>query len=424
MILSPLYIDPGTGSMLFSIIIGLATTAVFGFRALLIKLKSVLGRGKQERLDKSHRGIVIYTDSKRYWNVFCPICHEFERREIPLTYYTQSADDPALAEDFKYVHAEFIGEGNKGIARMNFLNADICLSTTPDLDVLQWKRSRYVKCYVHIPHTADELLGYHLFGLDFYDAVLLTGKFQEQYIRSLEKMRGTAEKELSVVGCTYLDVMKSRLLACRPPAELSNGSVTVLLAPSWGKDAILSKYGERIIEALLATGFTIIIRPHPQSLSSEKNIIEPLQKKYLDSENLHWNYDNDNFNVLNTCSIMITDFSGIILDYALVFGKPLIYADTVLDLSPYDACWFDEPVWRLKILPEIGLKLNEADFPRMKQIIERSLSDETFKKNRERISDEAWQNKGKAAEVVVDYLIGKSAKIVAADSIGNSRLDA
>ena len=60
-----LYIDPGTGSMLFSIFIGLTTTVVFGIRALSIKLKSIMGRGKQTELDKSHQSIVIYSDSKR-----------------------------------------------------------------------------------------------------------------------------------------------------------------------------------------------------------------------------------------------------------------------------------------------------------------------------------------------------------------------
>ena len=104
-----LYIDPGTGSMLFSLFIGLATTAVFGLRALIIKVKSIIGRGKQTELDKSHLGIVIYSDSKRYWNVFSPIVHEFENRKIPLVYYTQSSDDPALSEKFQFVKTEFSG---------------------------------------------------------------------------------------------------------------------------------------------------------------------------------------------------------------------------------------------------------------------------------------------------------------------------
>ena len=45
------YIDPGTGSMLFSLFIGLITTGVFGLRALIIKIHSVVGRGKKEEQD-------------------------------------------------------------------------------------------------------------------------------------------------------------------------------------------------------------------------------------------------------------------------------------------------------------------------------------------------------------------------------------
>ena len=33
------YIDPGTGSMLFTILIGLISAAVYGFRVLIIKLR-------------------------------------------------------------------------------------------------------------------------------------------------------------------------------------------------------------------------------------------------------------------------------------------------------------------------------------------------------------------------------------------------
>ena len=34
-----LYIDPGTGSMLFSLVIGLVATLTFGLRALFIKIR-------------------------------------------------------------------------------------------------------------------------------------------------------------------------------------------------------------------------------------------------------------------------------------------------------------------------------------------------------------------------------------------------
>ena len=193
----PLYIDPGTGSMLFSLFIGIAAAASFGLRALFLKIKFIFSAKQSLKADNNNSSYpppydtqnstpyVIFSDHKRYWNVFKPICDEFERRQIPLVYYTASPDDPALSAGYQFVRAEFIGEGNKPYAKLNMLRADILLATTPGLDVYQWKRSKGVKYYVHIPHTVDDLAGYRMFGLDFYDAVLVSGENQKSLIKKI-----------------------------------------------------------------------------------------------------------------------------------------------------------------------------------------------------------------------------------------------
>lgn len=114
-----LYIDPGTGSMLFSLAIGIVTTLVFATRAAVVKIRFLLSGGKTAKISENKIPYLIYSDHKRYWNVFKPVCDEFERHKIPLVYYTQSADDPALSEKYEFVKAEFIGEGNRGLVRMN-----------------------------------------------------------------------------------------------------------------------------------------------------------------------------------------------------------------------------------------------------------------------------------------------------------------
>lgn len=401
-----LYIDPGTGSMLFSLFIGLATTAVFGIRALSIKLKAIVGRGKQTELDKSHLGIMIYSDSKRYWNVFGPIAHEFENRKIPLTYFTQSSDDPALSEKFEYVKTEFIGEGNKGFAKMNFLNADICLSTTPGLDVLQWKRSKLCKYYVHIPHMLSDMTGYRMFGLDYYDAVLCTGDYQKNDIQKLEEIRGTEKKEFVTVGYPPMDEMKKRLDSVQKSSS-ENGIKTVLVAPSWGKSGILSKYGEKFLEALKSTGYKVVVRPHPQSLSAEKDMIDRLMKKFPDSENFEWNFDNDNFNCMNNASILISDFSGIIFEFTLLFDKPVIYADTNFDKAPYDASWIDGEMWQFKTLPLLGEKLSEEKISNIKDVIDETIANDKYAEGRKIAREQAWQNPGDSVNKIVDYLVEK-----------------
>lgn len=412
-----LYIDPGTGSMLFSILIALATTAVFGARVVWMKLHFVLTRGKKEKADARNRGIVIYTDDKRYWNVFGPVCREADKRSVPLVYMTQSEDDPALKEHFDNIKTEFISEGNKGIAKMNFLVADIVLSTTPNLDVYQWKRSREVKWYVHVPHAIPDMLTYRMFALDFYDTVLLTGDFQGTYIRRAEKMRGEAEHELVTVGYPPLDEQAQRLKLL-PPVDNKDG-VTVLFAPSWGKSGMLSRHGAQLIQNLISTGYHIVVRPHPQTVKTEQDILEPLIKKFPSSDALEWNYDNDNFECMRHSDILVGDFSGIMFEYAVMLDKPVIYAKTAFDSGIYDAAWFEgEEIWRFSALRKIGTEFHAEDIPHIKDVIDRTIKNETLRIGRQEVRDETWTHRGQAAVNIVDYLVKKQKELLVGGATG------
>lgn len=403
-----LYIDPGTGSMLFSILIGLAAAAVFGAKALFLKLKFLFSGGKSDAKNSSQKiPYVIYSDHKRYWNVFKPICDEFEKRKIPLVFYTSSEDDPALTCKYEYVKTEFIGSGNKAFAKLNFLNAGILLSTTPGLDVYQWKRSKNTAWYVHIPHSIDDVPAtYRMFGTDYYDAFLTSGNHQEKVIRKLESLRNLKSKEVVCTGSTYLDSMKQRKESL--PEIPKNKKPVVLVAPSWGINGILSKFGSRFIDALVKTEYEIIIRPHPQSVNSEKQMLDDLKNKY---PKITWNFDNDNFDVLNKADIMISDFSGVIYDYTLIFNKPLIYADTEFDTLPYDADWLDEKIWSLRVLPKIGIMLQEKDFDNLKNVINSALNSSALEQGRKEIAEEAWKHTGESAMRVADYMISKKEEL-------------
>lgn len=395
-----LYIDPGTGSMLFTILIGVISAGIYGIRGFFMKLKYAASN-KDIKQNDDVIPYVIFSDSKRYWNIFKLICDEFEKRELPLTYYTMSKDDPALSCDYKYVNREYIGEGNVAFAKMNFLKADVVLSTTPGLDVYQWKRSKHVKYYVHIPHSIDDLTGYRMFGLDYYDAVLLSGNHISDEIRRLEKLRNLKAKDIKIAGLTYFDELDEKI---RNNPRKDNEKPVILLAPSWGPSSILNRYGSKAIDALLSTGYKIVVRPHPQSKTSEKEMLDTFMKKYPD---LEWNFDNDNFDILNRADLLISDFSGVIFDFALVFGKPIIYADTSFDKSPYDAWWLDEEMWKFKVLPNLGKQLKEEDLNNIKPLLDECLTSIAIKENIEKVKDECWECRGNSAVNIVDYMIKK-----------------
>lgn len=404
-----LYIDPGTGSMLFTILIGIIGAGIYSLRMLWIRLRFRLSGGKAE-VGTQKLPFVIFSDDKRYWTIFEPICREMDRRGKDVVYLTASEDDPALNAAYPHVKAEFLGSGNKAFARLNFLNASILLSTTPGLDVYQWKRSKDVSFYVHIPHAASDLTMYRMFGIDYYDAVLLSGEYQVQQVRSLEKLRGLPEKELVKVGIPYMDEMAARLQRVGPaPAHPR----TVLLAPSWGKSAMFHVYGGKIIEVLLKTGYHIIVRPHPQSFKSEIEMLEKLMLEYPASDQLEWNRDTDNFEVLRRSDILISDFSGVSFDFTLIFDKPVIYTDPKFDVGPYDAWWLKEPIWTVSTLPKLGCQLTPENMENLKDLIDSCLSDPRYADGRRQAKEEAWEHPGEGARRTVDYLLQKYEELIA-----------
>lgn len=398
-----LYIDPGTGSMLFTILIGIIGAAIYSLRMLLIKLRFHLSGGKAA-VNSDKIPFVIFSDDKRYWSVFEPICREMDRRGKDVVYMTASEDDPALNNPYPHIKAEFIGKDNKAFAKLNFLKASIVLSTTPGLGVYQWKRSKEVKYYVHIPHAASEITLYRMFGIDYYDAILLSGEYQARDIRNLESLRGIPEKELVKIGIPYMDEMAARLQKQGPAPEHPR---TVLIAPSWGPSALFGVYGGKIIDVLLKTGYHVIVRPHPQSFKSETELMQKLMKEFPESDQLEWNRDTDNFEVLRRSDILISDFSGVIFDFTLIYDKPVIYTDPKFDVSCYDAWWLNTPLWTTSALPRLGAELTGENIENLKELIDSCIADPKYAEGRRQVKLETWEHCGEGADRAVTYLLEK-----------------
>lgn len=403
-----LYIDPGTGSMLFSIVIGAAATLFFLAKAAWLKAKLFFsGRSAKDGAvqDASYKPYAIYSEGKNYWNTFKPVCDEFEARKIPLAFFTSAKDDPCFEQGYQYVKAEFIGEGNAAFARLNMLSAGILLSTTPGLNVYQWKRSRNVKRYAHVLHMTNDATTYRLFGLDYYDAVLLTGDYQKKDLQYLEEARGVAKKDLVTVGCAYLDVLAQKMDGV--PEEKEH-PFTVLVSPSWGEVGVLKRYGEKLLDPLSKSGWRIIVRPHPQSKKSEADMLERLEARYKDCPNVEWDYERDNIYSLKKADIMISDFSGIIFDYTFLRDKPVMYVKAGMNLMPYDA--YDLPghgenLWQFETLKKIGLELNESQFDNIKEVIQNASDSAELAAGRKRSKEEAWMEIGRAGKNIADYMI-------------------
>lgn len=359
------YLDPGTGSMLLSVVVGLVSSAYFVARRLPSAARSLWYRmtGRKDVLQKN--GIVFYAESASYWSTFEPVVASLVKRGVPVTYLTSDEKDPVFSAGFgDLVKARFIGKSNTAYTALGFLEADLFVLTTPGIDVLQIRRSPGVKKYIHIVHAAGDIHTYKLFSFDYYDAVFCSGPGQAKSLRALEALRNTKAKDLPVVGCPYFD-----LLAARAALEPRTADPkTILVAPTWGKNGLLTRTGSLVPKLLAEAGFTVILRPHPQSFISDKDVIAKVQQELAGFANITWDKNRDGFESLAKASLMVSDVSGVILDFAFVFLRPVITVGAGPMKDGFEAWEIPHEAWETEALTVLGRRVaagKEGEIPAM-----------------------------------------------------------
>lgn len=325
-----LYLDPGTGSLLLYAIIGIATTFLFFLKKILSKLKiKIFGKGVSS--DK-HYGIVIHSEGTRYFSTFKKVIDEFIQHEIKLTYITSQKDDIAFSINSPYLEVFCPGNEYQTYAYLNNLDADIVVSTTPHLDIYMWKKSKKVKKYIHIFHAPTSIDFYEKYALSFYDIIFSAVKQTESAQKFLDEKRNCTIKQYYSVGCPYLDDMIEQ---CKKIPR-NNDSLTVLYAPSWGIRSSLNTNGKYIISSLLSKKIKVIFRPHPQSFISDKDLLDSIIMEFKNQPNFCFDSNNSNLQSMVNSDALITDFSGILFDYKVIFNKPIYLASDNLNIHGYE----------------------------------------------------------------------------------------
>ena len=411
------YIDPGTGSMLLYAIVGISAALLFAFKGYFYKLRSkITGKGYSLDSDLSEYDFVFYSESKVYWNVFCPVLENLDKYGKKCIYLTSSNDDAGLSYKADNIKSKYIGEGVKAATYLNNVKADILIMTTPQLDVLTLKKSKKVKHYSYIFHAPTDVGIYAKFAFDNFDSVLCVGNHQVGNIREFEKKRNTIPKKLFETGYPYYDVLlkKEHLMRLDKPAitlavssgQEKNQKPVVLVAPTWGSNGLLARFGFNILKPLLTEKYKVILRPHPQMYISQKKLIEEIKEESKNYPNLVWDEKPSGEDSMNESDILMSDLSGIIFDYSFVYKKPVISIDAPvisagLELEDMN----QDELWELNVRGKLGKLVKEEEISSLPACVEDLLASFN-KENIENIINESIYNFGNAGDVAAKQLIG------------------
>lgn len=295
-------------------------------------------------LIKERRRIVFYSEGLNYWVHLEGLVKEFlVVSEVPVCYISSNGDDPGLMLRHENYRSFEIGEGFIRDWLFSNIDTELMVMTMPDLHQYQVKKSKHNVHYVYVQHSLVSLhMVYRKGAFDYYDTIFCAGPHHVKEMRAIEKLYQLPEKVLVEHGYARLDAIISEKRVrgekhTRLNSDHINALKHVLIAPSWGKHGIIeSGLGEKIVDQLLDRGYKVTLRPHPQTIKFDKAKVDTIVAKYSQHDFFACETNVAGQETLHDSDLMISDWSGAALDYALGLKKPVLFIDTPKKINNKD----------------------------------------------------------------------------------------
>jgi len=361
-----------------------------------------------EKLDKKDRSIVFYLENEYSFIYFQPIVEKLTQKyDMKICYITSSKTDPMLTCKDKNILPFYIGDG---IARSNFfinLKATVIVMTMPDLETFHIKRSKvYPVHYVYIFHSLTST--HYIYGknaFDNFDTIFCTGNYQIIEIQERERKFNLGKKKLVKHGYGRLDTLIDEAQSTDIRKRASNNKV-ILIAPSWGANGLIETRGQEIVHILLDSGFDVILRPHPMTIKKSNKVIQKIEKEFKDNLNFKLETDIRNTESFFLCDCMISDWSGVAIEYAFAFEKPIFYVDTPQKNNNPEYDQIDLVPLEEKIRSQIGEVISLSELSIIPSKINQFLqSQNKFKEKIQKSREETVFNVGNSGEQGAKYLL-------------------
>ena len=210
---------------------------------------------------------------------------------------------------------------------------------------------------IHMPHS---LVSFHMAypsgAFNGFDVIFSCGLHHHKEIEAFQKMDSTFTGISYLVGYGKSDLLSESLSSASDSTKLNGAPKKILIAPSWGKDNILESIGEGLIMALLKKNFIVYLRPHPVFFMNYNTaLIERIRKKFdsnsrFSIENPHMGNDS-----LKHADIMISDYSGVAMEYAFSRLRPVIFVEVPIKQTNPEWQKFKLQPAELEIREKIGI---------------------------------------------------------------------
>ena len=333
-------------------------------------IKILINFIKFNLIKKDDKLLCFYSENLASLDYFQPILRvlwlEHKKRVV---YITSDEIEYHLLKSQNGIIPIFIGFGIFRTTLFRLINTKVLVMTMPDLETYFIKRSIYPVNYVYIHHSiVSSHMVYKPNAFDFFDTIFCVGPHHIKEIRAWENLNKLKQKKLVFHGYGKLDTLIITQKSLKN-VRTRKSPIKVLIAPSWGKNSIIERHGGNFIKLLLENNFQVILQPHQQTRYYNSNVLNLIEKKYEGLDNFILEKNGYSMKSILNSDILITDWSGIAMEFAFTRIKPVLFVDVPKKINnpTYKNIEID-PI-EIFIREEIGLIMPETELDEMAKYI-------------------------------------------------------
>ena len=359
---------------------------------------------KFNKLNDEQRSIVFYAENKASMNHFRLLISELTKeRNFQICYVTSVKNDPILSINDKNILAFYIGDGAVRVKFFIELKAKILIMDMPDLGSFHIKRSKIFPVhYIYIFHSMFSVHSYLRKGaVDHYDTIFCVGEHHKREILETEKIYGLKPKKLVDYGFGRLDTLLKERNNFKK--EKLNTENLIIIAPTYGDNNLLKICGVKLIGTLLDSNFKVLLRPHFRIFKESEDIIRIIRNKFQNNNNFLLEEGIIKPEIFHSSRCMISDWSGISLEYAFIFERPIIYIDVPKKELNEEADKISLTPIEVSIREKIGHLVDPDNLTEIPKIIS-DINDESRAEQIRDIRSKTVFNIDKSASIGADYI--------------------
>ena len=321
--------------------------------------------------EKNVKRLVFYSEKSGFYRYFAGLIDSIlAQSDVDIHYVTSDPNDAVFKMGNPRLIPYYIDD-NRLIPLFMKMDADVVVMTMTDLQQYHLKRSLVRKDieYIYVFHAmVSTQMIYRKGSFDHYDTVFCVGPHHMREIREMEAVYGLPEKRLIEFGYPLLDDLRKKYEAlCERKGA---GQFQVLIAPSHQEGNIMDSCLDEILSQLQSNDCKLIVRPHPQYVRRNPAKIGQMKERYRNRADILFETDFTTDDSLYTSDVMITDWSGISMEYSFSTKKPCIFINTPMKvLNPDYKDIASIPV-EISLRDRIGVSVDLEELDDLPELIE------------------------------------------------------